>query len=182
MIIESSPLNLDPRVGTDAQSERIAGLIFDSLVRKDDHFKLQPWLAEKWEISDPQTYIFHLRKNVRFHDGRPLTARDVKWTLDSYSNGTLVSPRVATYRHVKSVEAPDDSTVIIRLTEPDATLLWNLSDGAFGVVPHGSGKELSKNPVGSGPFKFVLNEPDSQVLLNRNDQYWNTPPKVEHVR
>jgi peptide/nickel transport system substrate-binding protein len=182
MIIESSPLNLDPRVGTDSQSERIAGLIFDSLVRKDERFNLQPWLAEKWEIADPQTYVFHLRRNIHFHDGRSLTARDVKWTLDSYRNGTVVSPRAATYRHVTSVDAPDDSTVIIHLTEPDVTLLWNLSDGAFGVVPYGSGKELAAKPIGSGPFRFVLNDPDSKVLLDRNDQYWNTPPKIAHVR
>ena len=62
MIIESSPTNLDPRVGIDAQSERIDELIFDSLVRRDEHFELKPWLAESWEIPDPQTYIFHLRQ------------------------------------------------------------------------------------------------------------------------
>ena len=62
MIIESSPTNLDPRVGIDAQSERIDELIFDSLVRRDEHFNLQPWLADRWEIPDPQTYIFHLHQ------------------------------------------------------------------------------------------------------------------------
>src|SRR5206468_7492814 len=80
MIIESSPSNLDPRIGTDAASERISALIFDSLVHRDEHFNLQPALAEHWEIPDPRTYIFHLRAGVRFHDGRPLTSRDVKWT------------------------------------------------------------------------------------------------------
>lgn len=182
MVIESSPVNLDPRVGTDSQSERISELIFDSLVRKDEHFKLLPWVAQSWEIPDPQTYIFHLHKGVQFHDGRPLTARDVKWTLDSMSNGSVVSIRAATYRHVKRVEAPDDSTVIVRLDEPDATLLWNLSDGAFGIVPYGSGKELTGNPIGSGPFRFVRLDPDSQVMLERNDKYWAKPPNVARVR
>src|SRR5437764_10081570 len=83
LLIEFSPANLDPRIGTDAQSERIDELIFDSLVRKDEHFNLQPWVAERWEIRDPLTYVFHLRKGVRFHDGRSLGARDVKWTIDS---------------------------------------------------------------------------------------------------
>jgi peptide/nickel transport system substrate-binding protein len=182
MVIESSPVNLDPRVGTDAYSERVAELIFDPLVRKDDHFNLLPWVAQKWEIPDPQTYIFHLRKGIQFHDGRPLTSRDVKWTLDSYSNGTVVSIRAATYQYVRSVDAPDDSTVIIHLKEPDSTLLWNLSGGAFGIVPYGSGKELAANPVGSGPFRFVRLDPDSQVLLERNDKYWAKPPNVERVR
>ena len=182
MIIESSPTNLDPRVGTDAYSERIDGLIFDSLVRKDDHFVLQPWVAEKWETPDPQTYVFHLRRNIRFHDGRALTSRDVKWTLDSLLNKTVVSLRAAAYRHVTAVEAPDDATVIIRLSEPDATLLWSLSDGAFGIVPYGSGKELSKLPIGSGPFRFVLHDLDSQVVLERNGSYWTTPAKVARLR
>ena len=62
MVIESSPTNLDPRVGMDAQSERIDELIFDALVRRDEHFDLQPWLADRWETPDPLTYIFHLRR------------------------------------------------------------------------------------------------------------------------
>ncbi|MBZ5533859.1 MAG: ABC transporter substrate-binding protein [Acidobacteriia bacterium] len=182
MIIENSPTNLDPRVGTDAYSERIAGLIFDSLVRKDDHFVLRPWVAEKWETPDPQTYVFHLRKGIHFHDGRALTSRDVKWTLDSLLNKTVVSLRAAAYRHVSAVEAPDDATLIIRLSEPDATLLWSLSDGAFGIVPYGSGKEVTSKPVGSGPFRFVSQEPDREVILERNDTYWATPAKVARVR
>ena len=70
MIIESSPTNLDPRVGVDAQSERIDEMLFDSLVRRDEHFQLQPWLAESWETPDPLTYIFHLHHGVRFHNGQ----------------------------------------------------------------------------------------------------------------
>jgi peptide/nickel transport system substrate-binding protein len=90
VVIESSPTNLDPRVGIDAQSERIDDLLFDSLVRRDEHFELKPWLAEWWEIPDPQTYVFHLHPAVKFHDGQPLTARDVKWTLLRMSTRVLV--------------------------------------------------------------------------------------------
>ncbi|HEV8181157.1 MAG TPA: ABC transporter substrate-binding protein, partial [Candidatus Angelobacter sp.] len=100
MIIESSPANLDPRVGTDAQSERIDELIFDPLVHRDDHFNLVPSVAERWEIPDPKTYIFHLRKDVHFHDGRPLTSRDVKWTLDTIRDGSLITLKTTTYRLV----------------------------------------------------------------------------------
>ena len=81
MIIESSPTNLDPRVGIDGQSERIDELLFDALLTRDEHFNVQPGLAEQWEIPDPLTYVFHLHRGVNFHDGRPLTSRDVKWTL-----------------------------------------------------------------------------------------------------
>src|ERR1051325_8698985 len=78
LLIEQGPVILDPRIGTDGQSERIDELLFDSLVQKDDHFNVQPGVAESWEMPDPRTYIFHLRKGIQFHDGRALTARDVK--------------------------------------------------------------------------------------------------------
>lgn len=182
MIIESSPSNLDPRVGTDGQSERIDSLIFDSLVRKDEHFGIRPWLAERWEIPDPTTYVFHLRRGVRFHDGRPLTARDVKWTLDSIRNGTVLSLKSSAFKLVEGVDAPDDFTVVFHLKEPDAPLLWSLTDGALGVVPYGSDKNFNRNPIGSGPFRFVRFDPDSQVILSRNDDYWAEHAKIERVR
>ncbi|PYX91966.1 MAG: hypothetical protein DMG67_08400 [Acidobacteria bacterium] len=96
MIIESRPTNLDPRVGIDGQSERIGMLLYDAVFRRDEHFNLQPMLAERWEIPDPATYVFHLRSGVRFHDGRPLTSRDVKYTIDSMLKGVLRSPKTAT--------------------------------------------------------------------------------------
>jgi peptide/nickel transport system substrate-binding protein len=182
MIIESSPTNLDPRIGTDAQSERIDELIFDSLVHRDDHFNIVPWVAEKWEVPDPLTYVFHLRQGIHFHDGRPLTSRDVKWTLDSVRDGSLTTLKATTYKSVERVDAPDESTVIIHLSEPDVTLLYNVSEGAFGIVPYGSDKRFNRSPVGSGPFRFVLQEPDSQVILERNDSYWGQHAKVERVR
>jgi peptide/nickel transport system substrate-binding protein len=95
MIIESSPTNLDPRVGVDGQSERIDELLFDALLTRDEHFNIQPGLAERWENPDPLTYVFHLHHGVAFHDGRPLTSRDVKWTLDSLLEGKLPSTRAS---------------------------------------------------------------------------------------
>ena len=79
MLIESSPTNLDPRIGVDAQSERIDNLIFDDLLSRGDNLDVAPGLAERWEIPDPLTYIFHLHHGVKFHDGRPahLARREV---------------------------------------------------------------------------------------------------------
>jgi peptide/nickel transport system substrate-binding protein len=182
MVIEFSPTNLDPRIGTDAQSERIDQLIFDSLVHRDEHFNMQPWVAERWEVPDPRTYVFHLHRGIRFHDGRSLTSRDVKWTLDSMRDGSLITLKTTTYKLIDHIDAPDDATMIIHLSEPDGTLLYNVSDGAFGIVPFGSDKTFSAHPIGSGPFAFVRNDSDSQVILQRNDNYWGEHARVERVR
>jgi peptide/nickel transport system substrate-binding protein len=182
MIIESSPTNLDPRVGLDAQSERIGELIFDALLTRDEHLNVQPGLAERWETPNPHTYIFHLHHGVTFHDGRPLTSRDVKWTLDSLLGGKIRSTKTATYRYVDRIDAPDDFTVVFHLKEPNATLLWNLSEGAIGIVPYGLLDEITAKPVGSGPFKFVSGEQDKELVLERNDNYWGAKARLASVR
>ena len=182
MLIENSPTNLDPRVGLDAQSERIDDLIFDDLLSRDEHLNVQPQLADRWDIPDPLTYVFHLHHGVKFHDGRPLTSRDVKWTFDSLLQGKVLTTKSSAYRFVDYVEAPDDYTIIFRLKERFATLLWNLSDGAMGIVPYGSGAEISSHPIGSGPFRFVSAEQDKEVVIERNDDYWGDKARLRKVR
>src|SRR6266849_8725765 len=181
MIIERSPTNLDPRVGLDAQSERIDDLIFDDLFTRDAHLNVAPGLAERWETPDPLTYTFHLHQGVKFHDGRPLTARDVKWTFDSLLQGKIRSTKSAVYRFVDRIDASDDYTVVFHLKEPFATLLWNLSDGAIGIVPYGSGNEISRHPIGSGPFRFVSAEQDKNVIIESNENYWGQKPRLKRV-
>jgi peptide/nickel transport system substrate-binding protein len=182
MLIESSPTNLDPRIGVDAQSERIDNLIFDDLLSRGDNLDVAPGLADRWEIPDPLTYIFHLHRGVSFHDGRALTSRDVKWTFDSLLQGKVRSTKAAVYRFVDRIDAPDDYTVTFHMKEPSATLLWNLSDGAVGIVPYGSGTEMSTHPIGSGPFRFVTAETDKEVILERNQNYWGEIARVARVR
>jgi len=181
-LIESSPASLDPRIGTDAQSEHIDELLFDGLVARDATFHFTPALAESWEQPEPLTLVFHLRDGVRFGDGRPMTARDVVWTIDSMRSGQVISPKTASYASVDTVEARDARTVILHLKHADNFLLTNLSTGAFGVVPEGSGRDFWRHPVGTGPFRFVSQQIDQDVVAERNPLSWAGAPRIERVR
>ena len=181
-LIESSPANLDPRVGTDAQSEHIDELLFDGLVTRDAHYRFAPALAQSWEQPDPRTLVFHLRGGVRFADGRPLTARDVAWSINSMRDGTVISPKAAAYASIAAVQTPDPQMVILRLNHPDNFLLTNLSTGAFGVIPYGSGRDFWRHPMGTGPFRFVSQQIDQDVVIERNPLSWSVVPKIARVR
>src|ERR1019366_2576748 len=111
-LIESSPTALDPRIESDAQSERINQLIFDPLVELDETFQPRPALAERWEFPDPLTGVFHLRSDVRFHDARALTSRDVRYTFSSILEGGVTTTKASTFRSVAGIETPDDHTVV----------------------------------------------------------------------
>jgi peptide/nickel transport system substrate-binding protein len=181
-LIDSAPTNLDPRIGADAYSEHVDGLIFSSLVARDAKMKVTPDLAQSWDMPDPLTYIFHLRRGVKFHDGRPLTSADVKFTLDSILSGTMKTTKRQAYKLVTSVETPDDDTVVIRLSEPYASLLWNLTAPGIGIVPRGSGAELAQHPIGTGPFRFVSATTDEDIVLERDANYFGGAPKIERLR
>ena len=184
-LIESSPTNLDPRIGTDAQSEHIQELLFDGLVVRDASFRVAPGLAERWDQPDPLTLIFHLHPDVHFSDGRSLTSRDVLWTLKSMRDGTIITPKGASYASVASIEAPGAQTVVLHLKYPDNFLLTNLSSGAMGIVPYGSGRDFWQHPVGSGPFRFVSQEIDKEVVIERNPLSWqqdSSQGNIQRVR
>ena len=181
-LIESMPTNLDPRIGTDAQSQHLDGLIFDGLVALDAQMNIVPDLAERWESPDPRTYVFHLRQGVKFHDGRALTSADVKFTFDSLMSGALNSLKRGTFPMLESVEAPDAATVVFHLREPSASFVWNLTKMAMGIVPAGSGQEVARNPIGTGPFRFVSMTTDEEIVLERNTDYFGGAPKIERVR
>jgi peptide/nickel transport system substrate-binding protein len=181
-LIETMPTNLDPRIGTDAFSQYLHDLIFSSLVGRDAQMNFTPDLATGWETPDPLTYIFHLRRGVRFHNGAPFTSADAKFTFDSILGGDLKTAKRGSFRMVASVEAPDDFTLIFHLREAYASFLWNLSRPGVGIVPRGSGADFAQHPIGTGPFKFVSLTPDDEIVLEKNPAYFGEIPKIARVR
>ena len=182
LALDGPPANLDPRIGVDAYSERIDQLLFNSLVRKSDSSEILPDLAKSWETPDTRTYVFHLRENVRFHDGRELTADDVVYTFKSIIDGTVRTPKSGTYALVDTVEALDPRTVRFTLTEPYAPFLWNVALPAIGIVPEGAGSDFSDRPIGTGPFVFEHYFRDGEVMLRSNPDYFGEVPQLDAVR
>jgi len=98
LALESDPTNIDPRFGTDVNSARVYQIVCNGLIQKDSKSNLIPDLAERWENPDDKTYIFYLRKGIKFHDGTELTAEDVKYTFESILDPEMKSPKVYAYK------------------------------------------------------------------------------------
>jgi peptide/nickel transport system substrate-binding protein len=175
----SSPTNLDPRVGNDNSSGRIQEMTCSGLVNFTEGFEYIPDLAERWETPDDRTITFHLRPNLKFQDGRPLTAKDVKFTYDSLMAENFTSSKKAGYAAVQGIEAPDDRTVVFRLKEPNGGLFANLN---LGIVPQGADTNVFKTkPVCAGPYKVTEFRTDDRVVLEGYDQFHGGAPKIKRV-
>lgn len=191
MAISDSIQTLDPMGGAnvDLGSERMRQLLFNSLVRKNEKLEYVGELASDIVRSeDGLTYTFTLRDGVKFHDGRPLTAADAKYTLDtllasssakaaSYFEGTGAGKR----SFITGVEARDPRTLVVNLSKPWLQLLVNLVP--IGIIPAGSASTQAERPLGSGPFKFKAFNKTQQVLeLEANTAYWEGPPHIGALR
>lgn len=173
----------------DAASERVRTLIFNTLVKKDKNFDYVGELASDIKRSDDGlAYTFALRDGVKFHDGRVLSSADVKYTLDllfssnfaksaSFYEGTGDEKR----SYIKSVEAPDQRTVIVTLTKPWVGLLSNLVP--IPIIPKDSYESQKTHPLGTGPFKFVNYDNTQQVCdVEAFPEYWDGPSQLRQVR
>ena len=173
----------------DAASERVRVLIFNSLVKKDEKFDYVPELASNIQRSDDGlTFTFTLRDGVTFHDGRPFTSADAKYTLDTVLASTFAkaasffeSAGADKKAYVKSVAAPDAHTLVIQLNKPWTGLLPNLV--AIAVIPKDSYESQKTHPLGTGPFKFKSYDQSQQVVdLEANANYWDGPPQIPVLR
>ncbi|HEX2035491.1 MAG TPA: ABC transporter substrate-binding protein [Chloroflexota bacterium] len=189
--------SLDPAVTTDGESFRVTDQIMEPLVAfEGSTTELKPGLATGWDISaDGLTYTFRLREGVKFHDGTDLDAAAVKWNFERWGDEEHPYHTGGDFEYyndvaafsdtIKSVEVADPLTVVFTLNEPSATFLVNLALPAFGIAsPTALMADIGnayRNPVGTGPFKFVEWVPDDRIVLERNPTYWGQTAHVERV-
>ena len=173
--VRSGPTTLDPRLGNDEATQRMSQLIYSPLLEHGDDLRVRPALASRLDNPDPLTYIAHLRRGVRFHDGHELTSRDVVYTFRSVLDPGLVSPFKGAFRPLKEVTPLDDYTVRFRLSEPFAAFPLQLV-GVPPIVPADAGDSLRVRPIGAGPYRFVRRDVDDTLTLSAFDDYWGGAP------
>lgn len=155
-------------------SDRIPLLhVQEMLVTIDENMKIIPMLAKDWEISEDQnTFTFHLREGVKFHNGNEMKAEDVKYSIERFIE---YAPRSAEFSMVDSIEVMDDYTVAFHLKSPSGVFLGSLANpfNPAVIIPKGEGAngEEIKNPIGTGPFQFDKWEQGKQLVLKKFDNY-----------
>ncbi|MCZ8521717.1 MULTISPECIES: ABC transporter substrate-binding protein [Paenibacillus] len=184
--LAGTPSGLDPNVVPGAADYRVMRSLYDSLVVQLPDKTIKPWLAEEWTVSeDGKTYTFKLRKDVTFHDGTPFNAAAVKYNFDRIVNPatksrfaiTLIGP-------YESSEVIDEHTVKVHLKSPYSAFLSSLGQAFLGIVSPAAAEkykdQLVKNPVGTGPFKFVSWTENAAITLERNPAYKWAPLLAEN--
>jgi peptide/nickel transport system substrate-binding protein len=179
MVLE--PPNLDPTAGAAAAIDEVVySNVFEGLTRFGPDGAVNPGLAESWDISEDGTvYTFTLRSGVTFHDGAAMTAEDVVFTLDRARAEGSTNAQPALFANIVSVEATDDTTVVVTLDGPDGAFLFDMAWGDAVIVDPASAETNATNPVGTGPFRFVEWVQGDRVELARNEAYWGEPVALE---
>ena len=153
-------------------------VLFDQQVAQNTFESIRPDLAESWSWDEDKTALtFRLRTGVKWHDGKPFTAQDVKCTWDTLagrsSEKLRVNPRKSWYRNLAEVTVDGDNEVTFHLQRPQPSLLALLASGASPVYPcHVPPAEMRQHPIGTGPFKFVEFKSNESIKVTRNPDYW----------
>ncbi len=195
------PPTLDPHLTTDATSARIIVEVFGGLVTIDRNLDIVPDLAETWNISeDGRDYTFHLRTDAQFHDGKPVTARDVQWSLERVTNPLTESPVADQYlgdivgvkeklegdaTTISGVRVIDDYTIAITIDEAKSYFLAKMTYPTGFVLDRenveANPRSWFREPNGTGPFRLKEYVVGESLVLGRNEQFHLGPPKLEEI-
>ena len=171
MVLE--PPHLDPSAGAAAAIDEVVyANIFEGLTRIDENGGVQPSLATSWEISpDNLTYIFHLKKGVKFHDGTRFGADDVAFSFERAMGDDSVNAQKAIFEIIEEIRAVDANSVAILLKRPSGDFLFNIGRGDAIIVGSESANNNKTNPIGTGPYKFISWNKGSKIVLEANENY-----------
>jgi peptide/nickel transport system substrate-binding protein len=173
-------------------SFRVCEKMYDTLFLVLTNGTYYPWLAESWSVSeDAMSFTFKLRQGVKWHDGKPFTSADVKYTFDLAKGNPSLDNFALAVSSLESVEAPDNYTVVFHLNEPLVSFLF-YAGGACPIVPKHIWENIAdpatfepmedtKTLIGTGPFKFVSRVPGEQIVLEANDDFWTGRPYVDSI-
>jgi peptide/nickel transport system substrate-binding protein len=169
---DADPIGLDPKMVTAYSSYDFTSLLYTGLLRWTPDMKIEPDLATGYETPDATTYVFKLRSGVKFHNGQPFSAEDVKYTFDRVLNPATGSRLRTEFTSIRDVTVLDPQTVRFRLKSSDAAFLRYLATNPDGVIVPKGVDGLDTRPCGTGPFKFVSYQPNQQFVLAGNDDYY----------
>lgn len=174
--------SLDPQAIVNMRSFDVYCNIFDGLVALDENNEVAPALAESWERIDDKAVRFKLRKGAKFHDGSEMTAEDVKYSFERMIDSKIVSTYLS---FLETVEVEDDYTVVLHCSEPYAQILITLTIPCCAIVPkaivEADEDGFAKNPVGTGPYKFVEWKDSESITMTAFDDYWGQPAKTKNL-
>jgi ABC-type transport system substrate-binding protein len=177
----------NPLIRTFSIDESVRDLMFEPLLAVDNRGIIQPNLAQSWEVSGGgKTYVFKLRKGVKFHNGQEMTAEDAKFAMDYTMNPKNGARGYERLDVVERVETPDKNTLKVTLKKVSAAFLYDLTEiQAFSVIPKGSLQEgidkPAQFPPGTGPFKFVEWQPEQRIVVERFNDYWGHKAFLDRV-
>ncbi|MEW9531681.1 ABC transporter substrate-binding protein [Microbispora sp. NPDC049125] len=174
------PQNLDNTAGGgQGVTEAFNGNVYEGLFRLTDDGKVENLLATDHKVSpDGLTYTFTLRSGVKFHSGKPLTSADVKYSIEKVTAGDSQSARKSQLEVIKSIDTPDDATVVVKLSGRSISLVYNLS---YVWIVNSQAKDRTTSEDGTGPYKLGMWKRGSSLTLDRFPGYWGTPATNKQV-